>query len=118
MRTSSEPTSRSMENLKNVTGMFDPIPAPNVRTGLTTMLGKSENDLDDVLDDIGDEVAFHIFTTPALREKFIHIGEPTSRSAVLHGGTLSMTAGSPLDRIHSEFTALEEMSDRLRKKVS
>lgn len=100
--------------------LFDSVPPADVRTGLSALLRTPEAQIDEFVKGTEDELLFHILTTPALREKFIRMGERPVRPGMFVKGAL-MTQASEANEIASlyeDLIDLESISERLRGKIS
>jgi thermitase len=104
---------RRMGGIERVEEAFDGVSPERVRNGVSRLLRCTEPELTERLNGVGDEVAFHLFTTPRLRRVITQLDDA---SEDLAESRLEPEAASP-EELSDSFASLEGLSDRLRGRL-
>lgn len=108
-----EPAPPGTRDVEHLVAAFAPMPAANVRANLAAIVNTPPEQLEDQLQGVGDELLFHILTTPSLRTDFA----PSQQTSPVE--TLLEPVPAPLDRtrLRDEFIWRPGLSERLRERI-
>jgi hypothetical protein len=100
-------------DVEQIVAAFDPMPAANVRANLAALARTAPAALEEQLQGVGDELLFHILTTPSLRASFAPAQQMTPVNAAMDA------VPAPLARagLRNEFTRLPGLSERMREQI-
>jgi len=101
-----------------VADALDAVSRTDLRTAVGRLVGVEEDELDRRLRGVGPELAFHVLTTPALREGLIREAGFAAPPALSLEAALPPAGALAPAALHEGLAGLPELSERLRSRLA